>query len=57
MGGPTEDYIGITAPTFKTRLGNHIKSFNHKEYKKESKLSVQIWELKKKIFNTASNGI
>ena len=26
-GGPDENYIGITAPTFKSRLGNHKKIF------------------------------
>ena len=45
--GHIEDYIGLTAPTFKTRLGNHIKSFNHEQYSKDSKLSIHIWDLKK----------
>ena len=41
-------YIGLTAPTFKQRLSNHTKSFNHREYQHETKLSVYIWQLKEK---------
>ena len=39
-------YIGLTSNTFKTRLGNHKKSFNHRKYGKETTLSRKIWELK-----------
>ena len=48
VGGPVETYIGGTAPPFKMRLGNHIKSFRHLEYSKESKLSIHIWSLKRR---------
>ena len=41
-------YIGLTEPTFKIRFGNHLKSFNNREYRTETKLSVYIWELKEK---------
>ena len=47
VGGPTETYIGATAPTFKLRLGNHTKSFRHLHYSKDSKLSKHIWSLKR----------
>ena len=39
-------YIGLTSNTFKTRLGNHKKSFSHRKYGKETTLSRKIWELK-----------
>ena len=39
-------YIGLTAPTFKSRLANHNKSFNHRRYEHDTKLSVYIWQLK-----------
>ena len=39
-------YIGLTEPTFKKRFGNHLKSFNNRENRTETKLSVHIWELK-----------
>ena len=48
VGGPVETYIGLTAPTFKSRLGNHVKSFRHERYSKETKLSIHIWKLKRK---------
>ena len=41
-----ENYIGLTADTFKIRIGNHKKSFNHEQYKTESELSKHIWKLK-----------
>ena len=48
VGGPDENYIGLSAPTFKSRLGNHKKSFKHEKYEKETKLSKHIWSLKRK---------
>ena len=39
-------YIGLTETTFKTRYGNHVKSFKHRKYSKETELSKYIWELK-----------
>ena len=40
-------YIGSTEGTFKTRYGNHKKSFKHTKYDKETTLSVHVWDLKK----------
>ena len=42
----THTYIGLTSNTFKTRIANHKKSFNHRKYGKETTLSQKIWELK-----------
>ena len=42
----TLNYIGLASTTFKVRLGNHKKSFNHKKYSKETTLSQKIWELR-----------
>ena len=36
-------YFGFCETTFKKRFSNHKKSFNLKEYKKESELSNEIW--------------
>ena len=47
-GGPDENYIGLTAPNFKLRLGNHKKSFNHVRYEKDSELSKHVWKIKRK---------
>ena len=47
-GGPDENYIGLTAPNFKSRLGNHRKSFNHLRYEKDSELSKHVWTIKRK---------
>ena len=38
-------YIGA-AENFKFRYANHLKSFRHEQYKKETELSKHIWELK-----------
>ena len=51
VGGHVETYIGLTHPTFKSRLGNHTKSFRHERYQKETKLSIHIWDLKRKKVN------
>ena len=39
-------YVGLTSNTFKIRIGNHKKSFNHRRYGKETTLSRNIWGLK-----------
>ena len=44
----TKKYIGLTEPSFKKRLSNHTKSFNHRTYEYETKLSAYIWQLKDK---------
>ena len=41
-------YIGATETTFKTRYGNHKKSFTHQKYRNESKLSQEVWDNKEK---------
>ena len=41
-------YKGITEPPFKTRYGNHKKSFNKIAYKAETALSKEVWEIKSK---------
>ena len=42
----THTYIGLASTTFKIRIGNHKKSFNHRKYGKETTLSRLVWELK-----------
>ena len=39
-------YIGMTEPTFKTRVGNHIRDFNNVVYRKSTDLSKYVWQLK-----------
>ena len=41
----THTYIGLTANQFKSRLGNHKKSFKDISYKNETTLSQFIWSL------------
>ena len=43
-----QTYIGLTSTTFKLRLGNHKKSFNHERYRNETTLSQHLWDLKEK---------
>ena len=45
--GQQETYIGMRKDSFKKRLANHVKSFNHLKYKKYTELSNYIWKLKK----------
>ena len=40
---PVETYIGMTAPPFKERYGNHKKSFKHQRYSTETALSGHIY--------------
>ena len=39
-------YKGISEPPFKTRFGNHKKSFNKEKYKTETCLSKEVWRIK-----------
>ena len=39
-------YIGLVSTTFKDRYRNHVKSFNHKIYQSDTRLSKHIWNLK-----------
>ena len=41
-----ETYVGCTGTDFKSRLGNHNKSFKHERYQRETVLSSHIWALK-----------
>ena len=41
-----ETYVGCTGTDWKSRLGNHNKSFRHERYKHETVLSTHIWEIK-----------
>ena len=43
--GSEHTYVGLASTTFKLRLGNHKKSINHERYRKETSLSMFIWEL------------
>ena len=43
---PGKIYLGICDTEFKTRYGNHKKSFRHRRYEKDTELSKYIWELK-----------
>ena len=44
----TASYIGLASGPFKMRYNNHIKSFRHERYEKETELSKYIWNLKRK---------
>ena len=46
-------YKGICSTTFKERLGNHKKSFNHEKYEADSELSKEVWRIKRKGGNFA----
>lgn len=41
-------YIGLSGGSFKTRYGNHTKSFKHERYEKETELSKYVWGLKRR---------
>ena len=43
-----ETYVGLSAPPFKERFYGHKGSFTHEKRKKETSLSIYIWELKLK---------
>ena len=43
---PKRKYVGITAPSWKLRYGNHKASFKHSAKRKNTKLSGYIWSLK-----------
>ena len=44
--GTENNYVGLTSTTFKERLANHKKAFNHLRYSKETCLSIHLWKLK-----------
>ena len=47
-GHTAKVYKGITAPIFKSRYGNHKKSFNNTKYRDDSTLSKEVWKIKDK---------
>ena len=42
----TVSYIGLASGGFKSRFGNHKKSFKFKKYKHETELSKYVWRRK-----------
>ena len=46
-GTEEQTYIGLASTTFKLRLGNHKKAFNHEQYRTNTSLSSYVWDLKK----------
>ena len=40
------DYVGISKPVMKTRIGNHELSFADEEYSNSTELSKEIWKIK-----------
>ena len=45
--GKIENYVGLTAQTFKKRWDGHTNSFRHEKYSKETALSIHIWKLER----------
>ena len=45
-GTETENYVGLTAATFKARYANHKASFNFISKRNATELSKHIWQLK-----------
>ena len=45
--GKVENYVGLTAQTFKKRWDGHTNSFRHEQYSKETALSIHKWKLKR----------
>ena len=43
-----KDYVGISKPVTKTRIGNHELSFADEEYSNSTELSKEIWKIKGK---------
>ena len=39
-------YFGLSETTFKKRYANHLKSFNVKNYQKNTELSKEFWRIK-----------
>ena len=44
----SENYVGLSGNTFKSRYGGHKSSFTHTKRRNETNLSKHIWELKDK---------
>ena len=46
VGKPVMKYVGVTAPPWKLRYGNHKSSFKHTTKRKSTRLAGHIWSLK-----------
>ena len=46
VGKRREGYVGMCAPTFKSRFGNHKTDFKHPGKRKHTRLAGYIWSLK-----------
>ena len=44
----TKEYTGICSTEWKSRLGNHKKSFENERYETDSELSKEVWRIKRK---------
>ena len=42
----TKEYIGISAPEWKKRLGNHKTSFCNRKYETKTEISKEVWKVK-----------
>ena len=45
-GKPVMKYVGVTAPSWKLRYGNHKASFKHSTKRRSTKLAGYVWSLK-----------
>ena len=43
-----ETYVGLASTSFKARWSNHKTSFNLESHEKETRLSIHVWDLKRK---------
>ena len=43
-----KEYKGICSTTWKERYGNHRKAFKNDYYEKDSELSEEVWNIKRK---------
>ena len=46
VGKRREGYVGMCAPSFKSRLGNHKTDFKHSGKRKHTRLAGYVWSLK-----------
>ena len=46
VGKRKEGYVGMCAPTFKSRFGNHKTDFKHPGKRKHTRLAGYVWSLK-----------
>ena len=49
-GSREKEYVGISEPPWKVRLGNHNRDFNNEDYKNTTELSKEVWKIKEKGF-------